>query len=102
MKFLIMNDYVVFTRYPELKELVYIFRHEVQKAQRPAEEIILTEEYVLRLLRISKRKLCYMRASRIIPFSQPLPQSSCYYLLSDILKWINNSREESVENLRKI
>lgn len=98
MKFLCMNEYVLFNRYPELKELIFIFRNEVQKAQRPANEVVLTDQDVMRMLRISERKLDSMKAKRIIPFSQPIPRSSCYYLLSDILMWINNSRIESLEN----
>lgn len=92
-----MKEYPLYNHYPEMKELIQIFRHEVQKAQRPANEIILTDNDVQDLLKISKRKLQYMKANLVIPFSRPEPYHSTYYLLSDILEWINNSRHEKIE-----
>jgi len=96
-----MNSHTVLNRYPELKEFLLIIRHEIQQAQRPAEEVILTDEDVIRILKISKRTLNYMKANREIPFHQPRVHSSCYYLLADILHWISNARFESLANLRK-
>lgn len=96
-----MKQYPLFNHYPEIKELIQIFRHEVQKAQRSANEIILTDNDVQDLLKISKRKLQYMKANLVIPFSRPEPYNSTYYLLSDILKWINNNRQESTEKQRR-
>ena len=66
-----------------------------------ANEIILTDKDVQELLKISKRKLQYMKANLIIPFSRPEPYPACYYLLSDILEWINNNRQESIGNQRR-
>lgn len=97
-----MKEYTLFNRNPDLKELIYIFRYEMQKAQRPANEVILYDQDVMRMLGISKRKLDYLRADRLISYSQSQPHSSYYYLLSDILQWINNSRIESIGNMRKI
>jgi hypothetical protein len=97
-----MSEYVLLNRHPEIRELISIFRYEVQKAQRPATEVILIDQDVMKMLGISERKLDYMKAKRIIPFSQPIPRSSCYYLLSDILLWINKSRMESLENQLKL
>lgn len=97
-----MKEYTLLNRYPDLKELIYIFRYEIQKAQRAANEVILYDQDVMKLLHISKRKLDYLKAGRVIPYSQPQPHSSCYYLLSDILDWLNKSRVESFSNLGKI
>lgn len=87
----------IFNRYPDLKELVHIFRHEMQQAQRPANEIILNDQSVMKILKISKRKLEYMKAAREIPYSQSKQRSCCYYLLSDILAWIEKNRVNIIE-----
>lgn len=97
-----MEQSFLFNRYPELKELISLFRYEIQNAQRPADEVILNDQDVMRILKISKRKLADMKANREIPYSRPKPHTSSYYLLSDLLKWINKSRIESIENQRKI
>lgn len=97
-----MNEHPIFSRYPDLKEFVRILKIEIQNAQRPSNEIILTESDVLKILKISDRKLKYMKARREIPYSQPIPRSKCYYLLSDILEWLDKSRVESIDNSFKI
>ena len=86
----------IFTRYPDLKEFVGILRHEIQQAQRPATEIILDDEKVMQILRISKRKLQYMKSKRQITFHTPISGNRTYYLLSDILKWMSDNRVESL------
>ena len=91
-----MKEHPFIERHPFLKEIICIFRYEVQQAQRPANEIILNDEDVMRLLKISKRKLQYLKADRIIPFSQPLPRSASYYFLSDILAWLNKNKVEAI------
>ncbi len=96
-----MQESFLFNRYPELKELILLFRYEIQQAQRPSNEVILNDQDVMKMLKISKRKLDYLKANREIPFSQPHPHSSTYYLLADILDWINTTRVESIENQRK-
>jgi len=92
----------IFRRYPELKDFFIQIRQEIQNVQRPANEVILTDQDVMKMLRVSERKLDYMKARKTIPFSQPIPRSSCYYLLSDILKWLEKSRSESMDNDLKI
>lgn len=94
-----MEKTILLERYPFLKELIGIFRYEVQQAQRPANQVVLNDEDVLKMLKISKRKLQSMRSDNLIPFSRPIPKSACYYLLSDILEWLKKSRVEAV-NLR--
>ncbi len=92
----------ILQKYPELKEFILILRHEVQQAQRPADEIILDDNDVLKMLKISKRKLQYMKSDGSIPFHTPTGGVRTYYLLSDILEWVKNSRTESISNNRKI
>ena len=97
-----MEDYVIFDRYPDLKELIRAFRHEMQQAQRPSNEVILDDVDVMKLLKISKRTLCTLRARHEIPFYQPRPHSSSYYILADILEWLNESKIESFRSKRRI
>jgi hypothetical protein len=91
----------ILNRYPELKELVCIIRDEVQRHQRPANETILHDEDVQKILGISKRKLEYMKANREIPYINP-PMQRDYFILSDILEWLSNSRIESISSQRNL
>ena len=59
-----MNKPSIFLKHPELKEFFYLIRYEIQQAQRPADEIILDDEDVMRHLKISKRKLQYLKADK--------------------------------------
>ena len=92
------TEHHIFNRYPELKEFVHILKYEVQQAQRPADEIILDDNDVMHLLKISKRKLQYMKAELTIPFHTPPGGVRTYYLLSDVLAWLKQSRTESISN----
>jgi len=89
-----METPTLLSRHPEFRELIMVFRHEVQKAQRPANEIILIDEEVMRILSISKRTLCYMRERGEIPYHQSPQFRRSYYLLSDILNWLKQNRKE--------
>lgn len=80
-----------------------MLRYEIQRIQRPADEIILDDEDVMRRLKISKRKLQYLKADRIIPFHTLEPSSSrTYYFLSDILDLLKENRIEGISNTLKI
>jgi hypothetical protein len=94
----IMFDTESSHRSSDTKEFLRILRHEIQQAQRPANEIILDDEDVMRILKISKRKLQYLKAGLIIPHHRPDEGTRTYYLLSDILGWLNKSRIESISN----
>ena len=97
-----IDEHPIFSRYRELKDFIGIMRYEIQRAQRPASEIILDDEAVMKILRILKRSLATMREERKIPFSQEEKGRPCRYLLSDILDYINRYRIESTDNQRKI
>ena len=93
-----MDHYTLFSKHPELKELLYLLRHEIQLAQRPAEQVILDDQDVMRILKVSKRKLQYLKADGTIPFHKlecGSPRS--YYLLSDILDILKKNRVESIK-----
>ena len=84
-----------------LQDILQCIRQELYKCQRPADQIILKEADVMNLLGISKRKIQLLKARREIPYSQPRARTFCYYLLSDILNWLKNSRIESINLLSK-
>lgn len=86
-------EHPIINRHPELKELVGIIRHEIQQAQRPAEEIVLTDEDVMKILKISKRTLDDFKKNQVLPRHQPIPRSKCFYLLSDILNWLKKKSD---------
>lgn len=98
-----MDKRSIFLKHPELKEFFYLIRYEIQQAQRPAEEIILGDEDVMRHLKISKRKLQYLKADGYIPFHFFTPDGPrTYYLLSDILQILKENRIESVTCTKRI
>lgn len=93
----------IFKRYPELKEILSLIRYEIQQAQRPADEVILDDQDVMRHLKISRRKLQYLKAYGIIPIHYLEPDKPrTYYLLSDILYILKENRIESFTNTKKI
>lgn len=93
-----MEHHPIFSKYPELKDILYQFRYEIQQAQRPADEIILDDEDVMRKLKISKRKLQYLKADRIFPFYKLEPDSPrTYFLLSDILDTLKKNCIEPIK-----
>lgn len=97
-----MELHPIFRRYTELQEFVRILRHEVQQAQRPANEIILNDQDVMKMLTISKRKLQYLKSNGEIPYHLPGTGGRSYYLLSDILEWLEKSRVDNLESQLKI
>ena len=98
-----MQSHPILLKYPELRDLIYLIRYEIQQAQRPADEIILDDEDVMRHLKISKRKLQYLKADKVIPIHFFEPGSPrTYYLLSDILQILKENRVESITNEKRI
>jgi hypothetical protein len=94
------EEHPILKRHPELKELVKIIRDEVQRHQRPANETILYDEDLMKILGVSKRKIEYMKANREITYIDP-PMQRDYFILSDILDWLNKYRVESIASQRK-
>lgn len=98
-----MDKRSIFLKHPELKDFFYLIRYEMQQAQRPADEIILDDEDVMRHLKISKRKLQYLKAGGHIPFHFFTPDSPrTYYLLSDIRLILKENRVESITATNRI
>jgi methyltransferase-like protein len=76
-----------------LKEILEVIREEMIKTQRPANEIILDDVDLRNLLKISERTTAALRAKNMITYSKP---GKVFYLLSDVLKMLNNYKIESI------
>ncbi|NOT50224.1 MAG: helix-turn-helix domain-containing protein [Chitinophagaceae bacterium] len=96
------ENHPIFSRYPELKEFIRILRQEVQAIQRPPEQIVMDDNDVMKILKISKRTLQNLRSTGQIPYHCPGCGSKKFYLLSDILDWLKKSRVESIFESLKI
>jgi hypothetical protein len=98
-----MQHHPLFLKHPELKEFLHLFRQEFQKCQRPAHEVVMDDEDVMHTLKISKRRLQYLKSDGVIPFHYFDPSSPrTYFLLSDVLEILKNNRIESLSNTIKI
>jgi hypothetical protein len=61
----------------------------IQRNQRPANEVIMGEREVLKMLQISKRTLATLRAEGILSYSKV--RGILFYRLSDILEMIEKN-----------
>lgn len=82
------------------KEISDLFRYELERAKRPANEVVLVDEDVMQTLKICKRQLQYMKSRQMIPHSQLGKRS--YYLLSDVLALLESNRQDAIFTKRKI
>jgi hypothetical protein len=76
-----------------INEILATVREEMIKTQRPANEIILDDVDLRNLLKISERTTAALRAKNMITYSKP---GKVFYLLSDVLKMLNNYKIESL------
>jgi hypothetical protein len=82
-----------------LKEILALVREEMTRNHRPAHEVILDDVDLRHLLKVSERTTAALRAKNMITYSKP---GKVYYLLSDVLKMMENYRVEAVpDNLEK-
>lgn len=111
-------------RWPELKGLVDEIDEKISRVSLPADQVILDDFDVLRMLKISKRKLAQLRAERKIKFyrtdddpppskknksqkvSKPLNKgvrkSKIYYLLIDVINYVKRNPVNPISNNFKI
>ena len=83
---------------PSYQEFIRLLRHELSQMQRPASEIILDDNDVMVKLKISKRKLQYLKSDGVIPYHKLEPDSPrTYYLLSDILEILKQNRVDPIK-----
>lgn len=86
-------------RWPELKEFLKEIDERINKAFRPAEEVILDEFDLCNFLKISKRLSAKLRAEKQITFYKS--GGKLYYKLSDVLKYVSLNKVPSIyENIK--
>ena len=66
------------------------------------DKMILEEEDVLAILKVSKRKFGYLREQKQINYSQPTPAGKIYCTFQDILDYVNQGRVKSISSKRRI
>lgn len=76
------------------KEIAEIFRYELLEAKRPADELILNEADLCKMLKVSKRTAATWRSTGTIAFHKV--GGIVFYLYSDVLKMIKSNRIDSV------
>ena len=86
-------------RFPELQEFLKDVDERINKALRPAEEVILDETDLCKFLKISKRLAAKLRAERLITYHKS--GGKLYYKLCDVLKYATSNKVPSIyENLK--
>lgn len=91
-----MNAYS--NRWPELVDFLKDIDNRINKALRPANEVILDDVELQRMLFISKRKSAMLREQRLLPYHKS--SGKIYYLLSDVLDYIKRHRVEATDDIR--
>ena len=110
-------------RWPELKGLVDEIDEKISRVSLPADQVILDDVDVMRILKISKRKLAQLRADRKIKFyptdDEPPSKkikllkaqeslkkgnrkSKIYYVLIDVLNYVKRNPVNPISNNFKI
>lgn len=90
-----MTSHEDFFKSPSAQEFLRELRYELQKAQRPAEQVILDEADFCNYLKISKRHSANLRTSGAITYSKA--GGKLYYRLSDILNFIAKHEVKSID-----
>ncbi len=94
-----MKSFEHFNKLPHLEDLLRDIRNEILNLQRPADEILLDDEDLCRLLKISKRHSSNLRTQRLITYSKP--GGRIYYKLSDVLCFINKNEVKAIDTLNR-
>jgi hypothetical protein len=92
-----MND---FRKNLTAAEIIEIFRFELKRAQRPAEELILTDVDLCKMLHVSKRTTATWRGIGAINYHKV--GGVIFYVYSDILNMMKANRIESTSEHMKI
>jgi hypothetical protein len=92
----ILENKELFKHRPELLVLLNTFRYEVQNAQRPANELIIDDADLQKLLKVCRRTTANYRAQGLIDYSQIGGKN--FYIYSDILKAIEKNKIPAIHN----
>lgn len=86
-------------RNPDLKSFMHLFRYEIQRCHRPSSEVVMDDEDVMKFLKISKRRLQYIKSGGLITVRKIDPESPrTYYLLSDVLSLLHKNTIEKISS----
>lgn len=96
----IIENEALFKHRPELKQLILAFRFEMQNAQIPANERIIDDNDLQRILKVSKRTTANYRAQRLINFSYL--GGKVIYRYSDVLDAIDRNMIPAIQNQLKV
>lgn len=81
-----------FFRHPGWEEIIKEIQYQISQSKRPPSEIILDDVDLCIMLKCSKRKTAELRANKEIAYSKT---GKVYYLLSDVLAYIERNRIEA-------
>jgi hypothetical protein len=90
----------LYSRNPEFKQLLLDIEEIQSKAHRNANEVILDDFELCKLLKISKRKSAELRSKREIRYYKS--GGKVYYFLSDVLEYIRRNEVPSIYELSKL
>jgi hypothetical protein len=77
-------------RWPELKDFLLEIDDRLNKAFRPAAEVILDDVDLRQVLKISKRQAAKLRAERLITYFKN--SGKIYYRLSDVITYATKNK----------
>ncbi len=80
-------------------DILQIVKGEILNRQRPAEEIILDDVDLCRLLKISKRHSANLRAKRLITYYKS--GGRIHYLLSNVLAYLKRHEIKSIDSINR-
>jgi hypothetical protein len=95
-----MQNYYLQKATPEIRELLQELKAELQQATRPADEVILDDVDLRKLLKVSPRTTATWRQKRLIRHS--FIQGKCYYRYSDILEAIERNAIPTIHQNLKV
>jgi hypothetical protein len=79
--------------------IIELFQKELAKLQRPAEELIMNDAELCRLLNISKRTTATWRAEGLIAYQKV--GGIVFYIYADVLTMIRQHRKDALISQRK-
>jgi hypothetical protein len=92
----ILENSDLFKHRPEFIELVKIFRYEIQNAQRPANELIIDDADLQKLLKVCRRTTSNYRSQKLIDHA--IIGGKVFYLYSDVLKAFEKNKIPAIHN----
>ena len=69
---------------------------------RPPDQIIIDDNDLQQILKVSKRYTANLRENKLIRFSQPVANGKVFYYLQDVLNFINSGLQEPIKSKRRI